>query len=859
MDRWGNLNMQQKNQLLGIYASKGYTDLASIINHYNTFQAGGRLTFNEWKSQMQSKYPDIEMDNTKAGYDYVRYFNDNYDDAIRQLSELRHFPDTYKLPNHPTFSNESIYSRSPMMGGSWINDSTFSPSIINRQQYPNIYKEDRPYAEREIYGNKYQLGGKLGHITSYGQWQYPHQVTTIPSNNITMKGVDYPVIGVSDTGDTKYMLPNMDYLFDGNYVTEYPVHKFQDGGPDDDKYSFLRREPEVAVTDNTRYVRPISDVEIDRASGLPEGTTTMRRIISAQTDRQQPVIKQDNATNETHKSINKEVKKAQNAKKVNDAANVVAAITSIPATIVAPEVMTPIFALQGFNDATDILSKEGNLNTEDYSRLGLDALFMLPMFNTAGNYLRFNTNLGRSYELSRALNKSVRNTELSQRSIENPANNRFKLGDVEIDNPNLMYHVDNGDYTGFSGNGAYVKDGMLFPSQHSNGQKPYTWWNLGRPYRNGQTRLLTTTKDNPSLLRVRDQDYPIGQWTGNPKDRTFVTNQEYVSSEPVQVRNEYKLDPNYGYKRTQEPIPTLEQAYQEGMNTKVQGSSNSKVAPVLADALYKDASFDSDPLMQMLYTNYISGESTFGNMLPQKTIQTGLDDDAIQLLRNRTLNRNIQAIKEDPNLSSSFLGESRIKKLNEIFDKDLPSIKVGKYSGQDYKNAGRGNWGGFYNKESRFISINRDSGYPMKQTQAHEGLHHIASKHSLTTEQDAALSKAFDGDFNTLPETEYAPEYLKGYTNMRHERITTNRDARDELLGYEDMPLEKQNQIIDQATDDAIFSAVENANGYGQAYIKRLRAENKLTHEKANAFRESMKKVGAITGIIGTGAAATQK
>lgn len=233
MDRWGNLNMQQKARLLGIYASKGYTDLASIINHYNTFQAGGKLTFEQWKSQMQSKYPDIEMDNTKAGYDYVRYFNDNYDDAIKQLSKLGHFPDTYKLPNHRTFSNESIYSRGPMMGGNWVNDSTFSPSIINRQQYPNIYKEDRPYTEREIYGSEYQQGGSLGKVTPLGQWQYPHEVTTIPSNNITMKGVDYPVLGISDTGDTKYMLPNMDYLFDGNYVTEYPLHKFQRGGNTD--------------------------------------------------------------------------------------------------------------------------------------------------------------------------------------------------------------------------------------------------------------------------------------------------------------------------------------------------------------------------------------------------------------------------------------------------------------------------------------------------------------------------------------------------------------------------------------------------------------------------------------------------
>lgn len=177
----------------------------------------------------------------------------------------------------------------------------------------------------------------------------------------------------------------------------------------------------------------------------------------------------------------------------------------------------------------------------------------------------FVNNQYRGLRVANELRRGIRNTELPPRVAKNTAHTRTKLGDVEVDDPNLMYHVDNGDYTGFSGNGAYVKDGMLFPSQHFNGQKPYTWWNLGRPYRNNQTRLLTTTKDNPSLLRVRDQDYPIGQWTGNPKDRTFVTNQEYVSSEPIRIGNGYKLDHNYGYRRIQEPIPTLEQAYQEAM------------------------------------------------------------------------------------------------------------------------------------------------------------------------------------------------------------------------------------------------------------------------------------------------------
>lgn len=47
----------------------------------------------------------------------------------------------------------------------------------------------------------------------------------IPSNRITMKGVNFPVLGVSDTGDMKVMLPNGEYKFNGNNVTEYKMEK----------------------------------------------------------------------------------------------------------------------------------------------------------------------------------------------------------------------------------------------------------------------------------------------------------------------------------------------------------------------------------------------------------------------------------------------------------------------------------------------------------------------------------------------------------------------------------------------------------------------------------------------------------
>jgi hypothetical protein len=47
----------------------------------------------------------------------------------------------------------------------------------------------------------------------------------IDSNMITMQGVYEPLLGISDTGDTKLMQPGKDYKFKGKKVTEYPVAK----------------------------------------------------------------------------------------------------------------------------------------------------------------------------------------------------------------------------------------------------------------------------------------------------------------------------------------------------------------------------------------------------------------------------------------------------------------------------------------------------------------------------------------------------------------------------------------------------------------------------------------------------------
>jgi hypothetical protein len=100
--------------------------------------------------------------------------------------------------------------------------------------------------------NKQKNGGWLDNYSEpirddRGQWAHPGEVTEIDSNDITMQGVDYPVLGISDTGDTQMMYPDQDYKFDGEKVTEYPMAQ---NGKLLNKYT----EPKM-LSDATRDIR----------------------------------------------------------------------------------------------------------------------------------------------------------------------------------------------------------------------------------------------------------------------------------------------------------------------------------------------------------------------------------------------------------------------------------------------------------------------------------------------------------------------------------------------------------------------------------------------------------------------------
>ena len=73
--------------------------------------------------------------------------------------------------------------------------------------------------------HSYKKGGVIKDNDGYWNPDNWGKVVEIDSPDITMRGVDQPLIGISDEGDVQYMEPGQDYKFKGKKVKEYPVTK----------------------------------------------------------------------------------------------------------------------------------------------------------------------------------------------------------------------------------------------------------------------------------------------------------------------------------------------------------------------------------------------------------------------------------------------------------------------------------------------------------------------------------------------------------------------------------------------------------------------------------------------------------
>lgn len=299
----------------------------------------------------------------------------------------------------------------------------------------------------------------------------------------------------------------------------------------------------------------------------------------------------------------------------------------------------------------------------------------------------------------------------------------------------------------------------------------------------------------------------------------------------------------------------------------------------VGDFSYKGLTSDTHDLFErMVYNDKIHGKPTY---LFEQSVQTGIPETEYNELLHDVVGRNVREFKQ------AGLDDAQINAYISNAKNAMDNVRIGMYSDLDYKKAGMERFGGFYDNKGNFISINTGSTYTKPKTVKHEGRHLLDHKvddellmptsnnfgndfdsdialstmQKVKQNQNMILYDAYDNDFVTLPSKKGFNEGLEEYLYMDREAITTNLDARNELLGRKaSWDINITDKIIDRVSDSAIFEAVEKANGYGRRYIRFLRENNKLTPKKAKQFREAMKHVGAIAapmGVVGLGASIT--
>lgn len=161
----------------------GYSEPPDYTDKYNTPIPPGKQK--EWE-QFAKKYP--QKANDKYDYDVQGAW------LAGAINTQGHSPDTYKKPNHPTFSNESIYSgKNGNYGGNWTNDA-FQPT---KYQY-NTYGKD-------FYS---QYTNRVGDKIDFSRFD---------------SGSNKPILFIYEDGGINFLDPQLNYEQSGTTAIQQPL------------------------------------------------------------------------------------------------------------------------------------------------------------------------------------------------------------------------------------------------------------------------------------------------------------------------------------------------------------------------------------------------------------------------------------------------------------------------------------------------------------------------------------------------------------------------------------------------------------------------------------------------------------
>lgn len=219
---WKDLNMSEKSQIIATMVNNGIYNLSDIINEYNNnehqYRDGGpKKSYQDFRNRLSSYWHhNIDEDD----YDYEKYYNDDSDEAYRQLNRIlsgskAHFPDSgksgiYKKKTHPTY---------PDLGAdSWSDNNTIF-HISDRQAYSNAPNGDYANTDRILnylgsdlsYNN---CGTKVMHDNAY----VLPEVTVTPNGNYVELVPNIPNTGWVHH-DSPFKNPNFNLYEDGGEIT----------------------------------------------------------------------------------------------------------------------------------------------------------------------------------------------------------------------------------------------------------------------------------------------------------------------------------------------------------------------------------------------------------------------------------------------------------------------------------------------------------------------------------------------------------------------------------------------------------------------------------------------------------------
>jgi hypothetical protein len=187
-----------------------------------------------------------------------------------QAHEDYHVYDFQKYPN----SSDSFFRREL--------PANFFPALKNPIGFASTVKHSLTPERLSFYKKRLKENFKTGGVIkdNMGQWDHPGEVTEIDSPYITMKGVPYDVLGISDTGDTKLMEPGKNYKFKGKKVTEFPIA--QEGVDQIPREQYLSKfKTYDNVLKSMNYTTPYyKDNNIDTSEGDMNCINGVCRIVS---------------------------------------------------------------------------------------------------------------------------------------------------------------------------------------------------------------------------------------------------------------------------------------------------------------------------------------------------------------------------------------------------------------------------------------------------------------------------------------------------------------------------------------------------------------------------------------------------